>query len=282
MKQTSTDAAPAAAMPANAMNFKVSGRGDTAVIFVHGFGCSLSDWDAQVERLSQRFTCVALDMPGHGLSVVPTSHSMLALRDGARQVMDQVPAERYVLVGHSLGTRVINDVYLQSPQKIAGLAFVDGRYYEGDGEDVVKRMAGFVDADGFVPFMRRAFNGMFTDRADPQLRERLTARAMTLDPTFGRAILLESVLWDATLGRQKFAAIKVPVLLLQSSNITADRRLISMRPGMRTPYMDTIAELVADADVKIVPDVGHFAPLEAPTMVSDELEAFIDRVSASR
>ena len=46
----------------------VTGRGRAAVVFVHGFGCAHSDWDAQVAHLSPRHQTIAVDLRGHGAS----------------------------------------------------------------------------------------------------------------------------------------------------------------------------------------------------------------------
>jgi pimeloyl-ACP methyl ester carboxylesterase len=260
------------------INVKVSGEGEPTVIFVHGFGCALADWDAQVAHLSPRFKCIAMDLPGHGASSVPDSHTMQALADAVNQVKQESGTQSVVLVGHSLGTRVITDAYLQSPEKVIGLVFVDGRYYDGAPAEVLARMTALVDGSGFKGFIERAFPGMFTERSSPQQRDQITQRAMAMDPEFGRAIFLESVLWDCTHGREKMGQIRMPVLLLQSSDIDVNRRQISMQPGMRTPYMDVVSELVADADVRIVAGVGHFAALEAAEEVSREIDGFVARV----
>ncbi|HSV83805.1 MAG TPA: alpha/beta fold hydrolase [Ramlibacter sp.] len=263
------------------VNFRVRGDGDPAIVFVHGYGCALADWDAPVAQLSRHFTCVALDLPGHGESPLPQQPTLQALADAVNAVRASIGGRKVVLVGHSLGTRVINDAYLQQPEGVAGLVFVDGRYYEGQPDEVVARMASFIDRAGFAGFIAQAFQGMFTERSDPALRDRITTRVLQLDPVFGRAILLESVLWDASRARQRIAAISVPLLLLQSSDIDAGRRLISMREGARNRYMDVVAELVPQADLKVVPGVGHFAALEAPERVSREIQAFVERLRPS-
>ena len=45
-----------------------SGSGDPPIVFVHGFSCAHSDWDAQVAHLSPRHRTVAVDLRGHGNS----------------------------------------------------------------------------------------------------------------------------------------------------------------------------------------------------------------------
>src|SRR3954470_19461836 len=42
------------------------GSGQPPVVFVHGFACGHSDWDAQVAHLSLHHRTVAVDLRGHG------------------------------------------------------------------------------------------------------------------------------------------------------------------------------------------------------------------------
>ena len=60
----------------NPINFVVRGTDNPTIIFVHGFACSLDDWEEQFTDLSPRFRCVALDLPGHGDSAKPETISI--------------------------------------------------------------------------------------------------------------------------------------------------------------------------------------------------------------
>jgi pimeloyl-ACP methyl ester carboxylesterase len=60
----------------NHINFVVRGTDNPTLIFVHGFACSLDDWEKQFRGLSSRFRCVALDLPGHGDSAKPETISI--------------------------------------------------------------------------------------------------------------------------------------------------------------------------------------------------------------
>ena len=44
----------------------VTGNGRPPIVFVHGFACAHSNWDAQVAYLSPRHQTVAVDLRGHG------------------------------------------------------------------------------------------------------------------------------------------------------------------------------------------------------------------------
>jgi len=106
---------------AGELNVRVTGAQDPTLIFVHGFACSLEDWDAQVNGLSTQFRCVALDLPGHGSSPAPEAATIAALGSAVNVAKKQAGGRTAVLIGHSMGCRVINEAFLQSPAGVAGL-----------------------------------------------------------------------------------------------------------------------------------------------------------------
>jgi pimeloyl-ACP methyl ester carboxylesterase len=109
------------------------------LIFVHGFACALGDWDAQVKALSPRFRCIALDLPGQGASAKPEAVSIATMGSAVKQVKERVDAHATILVGHSMGCRVIIEAFLKSRSGVAGLVFVDGSIIGGDLETGVQR-----------------------------------------------------------------------------------------------------------------------------------------------
>lgn len=81
-----------------------SGSG-SAIVFLHGLGASAHTWGAVTAKLADRFTTVAVDLPGHGDSPAPDDPDAFT-RDAALRAIVAVLATldgRAVLVGHSLG-----------------------------------------------------------------------------------------------------------------------------------------------------------------------------------
>jgi pimeloyl-ACP methyl ester carboxylesterase len=73
-----------------------------AIVFIHGMTFSKETWDPIVDRLRDRFRCLAIDLPGHGEStgsgadpreVVARIHATVVANDVVRPVV----------VGHSAG-----------------------------------------------------------------------------------------------------------------------------------------------------------------------------------
>jgi hypothetical protein len=52
--------------------------------------------------------CVALDLPGHGGSAMPATVSIATMAEAVNTVKNQIGSRRAILIGHSMGCRVIN------------------------------------------------------------------------------------------------------------------------------------------------------------------------------
>ena len=50
------------------LNYVDVGAGDV-IVFLHGLGSRVEDWQFQLEHFSSDFRCVAFDLPGSGRSV---------------------------------------------------------------------------------------------------------------------------------------------------------------------------------------------------------------------
>src|ERR1700756_40423 len=150
-----------AASDASGINFQTTGSKDPTLIFVHGFACALSDWDGQVKALSPNYRCAALDLPGHGNSAKPEEPTIEALAKAVNSVKDRVGGGKAILIGHSMGCRVILEAFLQSKANIAGLVFVDGSILGGDPETGVAKARDAIAEVGIDAFSQRLFNDMF-------------------------------------------------------------------------------------------------------------------------
>ena len=103
------------------------GRGRPTIVFVHGFGCARSDWRAQVAHLRDRFETVAVDLGGHGTTPGSEAHEIIDThgRDVA-ELLAELAIARAVLVGHSMGCRIVMHAMSEAPDRVAGLILVDG------------------------------------------------------------------------------------------------------------------------------------------------------------
>lgn len=103
---------------------EVLGNSDNLVVFLHGWGRSRTDLRAVGHGIDDA-RCVYLDLPGFGASPPPDGPSgardyAAVVGEAIRELADDWPPRRLVLVGHSFGGRVALCVAAQEPN-VAGL-----------------------------------------------------------------------------------------------------------------------------------------------------------------
>jgi pimeloyl-ACP methyl ester carboxylesterase len=93
------------------------------VVFLHGAGGTHQHWLYQVRDLAHSAT-YALDLPGHGRSEGEGRDSIAAYGDWLVAFLDAIGEDQAVLVGHSMGGAIAQDVALRQAARVAGLGLV--------------------------------------------------------------------------------------------------------------------------------------------------------------
>jgi pimeloyl-ACP methyl ester carboxylesterase len=95
------------------------------LLLIHGVAGTLENWRAVIEPLSQHFTVVASDLPGHGRSAPGAGdYSLGAMAAGLRDLLFALGHERATLVGHSLGGGIAMQFSYQFPEMTERLVLV--------------------------------------------------------------------------------------------------------------------------------------------------------------
>ena len=254
-----------------------AGAGEPALVFVHGFGCSRSDWAAQIAHFTGAHDCVACDLRGHGETPGRAEDcSIETYGTDVARMLDTLDLPPAVLVGHSMGCRVVLQAALDAPQRVAGLVLIDGsRFATGDPAAAEAAAAQAVAAAGYTRFARGLFDGMFLPTSDPALRARIVKRAEAVPPAVGAALFARFVAWDARNIERALSQARQPLLVVQSTYINSDRVRVPLSPGETTPWIDLVRSKRPDARVEIVSGVGHFPQIEAADAVNRLIGAFV-------
>src|ERR1700704_6387051 len=113
--------------------------GDTALpplVFLHGIGGAARAWRGQLDFFGDRFHAIAWDMPGYGGSAPLAKCSIAALADALQDFLQQIGATKPILVGHSIGGMIVQQLLAKSPN-IAGavvLAQTSPAFGKPDGD----------------------------------------------------------------------------------------------------------------------------------------------------
>lgn len=251
-------------------------------IFVHGFGCDLDNWRLQVDALVPEFAVLTLDLPGHGGAALPKVANLSALAQAVVDTKAQCDAP-VILVGHSMGCRVVLEAFRLSASNIVGMVFVDGSATGREhGPRLLKLLEERLRTNGMAASLKANVEEMFTPDSPPTLREDAIVAALRLDPAFAEQILRDLAQWDATEALAPLVALRLPVLSIQATALGSDMRRRSLVAGETSPWGRLVKHLRPDGWICDIAGVGHFVHLEAANEVNDALVEFGRRLSEDR
>ncbi|MBI0358358.1 alpha/beta fold hydrolase [Burkholderia oklahomensis] len=109
--------------------FRVDVRGPAqapTLVLLHSLGTDMHLWDPQMERLTQRYRVVRLDIRGHGLSAVDAQpFSMSDLADDVMAVLDQLRIKEFHVAGASIGGTIAQWIGFKIPRRVRGMIIID-------------------------------------------------------------------------------------------------------------------------------------------------------------
>ena len=239
-----------------------SGRGP-AIIFVHGWTCDATSWDAQVPAFSRDHRVITLDLQGHGKSSAP-GDGMLSMERFARAVeavRRDANVDKAVVVGHSMGGPVVRQYALMYPQHVAGIVLVDGLVLmDGNSAPAAPPSGPWTGPEG----RRRreaAVRGMFGPATTAANQQHILK--MMLDTPDATAAGAMTATWDRSWWRND--PLRIPVL-----GIYADKSGLANRPAMSVLY--------PALEYHEIPGTGHFVMMDKPTEFNALLREFLGRI----
>ena len=247
-------------------SFSILGSGPT-VLMLHGIGGGHLAFAPQLETLAEvGYRAVAWDMPGYGHSAPIEPYTFKGLAESCIRLIDALVAERggsVVLVGHSMGGMVAQEVIARRPDKVSrlvlcGTSAAFGQRPGGSGPAeawaqrfIDERLAPLAQGRSMAEVAAQLIPRMVGPGALPE-GLRLAEHCMAGVPaaTYRRA--LECLLtFDR---RAALAQIRVPTLLVAGE---FDR--------VATPaVMQAMAREILQARYAEMPGIGHLMPLENP------------------
>jgi len=227
-----------------------AGEERTALVFVHGWACDRGHWDSTIERLPRDRAALTLDLPGYGQSSDGgAEHTMDLYAAGILAAMDDAGIGEAVLVGHSMGTPAVRQVYRLAPERVAGLVAVDGALALTMTEEQAMQVAGPLFTDEWQAFAARMFDGMSATMAHEADRARVREVMLATSRHAMRggftAMYSEGVWEDDPIG--------APVLLA-----------LAEAPFWDEAYLSRVRALAPGLTIEMFPGASHFVMMDQP------------------
>jgi 3-oxoadipate enol-lactonase len=237
--------------------FTTLGGGPT-VLMLHGIGGGHLAFAPQVETLATAgYRAVAWDMPGYGHSAPIEPYTFKGLAQSCIQLIETLKCQRVILLGHSMGGMVAQEVVARRPDLVSRLILcgTSPAFGKPDGEwqrAFIEQRTAPLDAGRSMAELAETLVPQMVGPGSLPEGVRLATHCMGLVPaaTYRRA--LECIV---TFDRRKdLGNIHVPTLVLSGEH---DR---NAPPAV----MKKMAEAIPRSDYHEMKGVGHLQNLEDP------------------
>src|SRR5689334_3013919 len=232
------------------------------IVFVHGSGDSARHWQDVIAFLPD-FTCIALDLPGHGAQIDQPGPERMSINDYADAVRAELARrglERVCLAGHSLGSAIALRLALDHPTLVARLAIVGGGAR-------LRVLPSLLEAARAQPVPAR---GDIAAMGFASGHEALAAAYGEAQlPTAPGMLYRDLSACDAFDVMGELGRVTQPALIVVGDQ---DR----MTPPKYAAYL---RDHLPNAMMVTVPDAGHFVAVEAPDAVASALRTWLTRES---
>jgi pimeloyl-ACP methyl ester carboxylesterase len=246
-----------------------------AVVLIHGYTDSARDWVPLVPHLSSRFRLLLVDLRGHGRSDKPECcYTRWDFAYDVKLLLDALGVERADLVGHSLGSLIVQSFAENWPERARRVVLISssGGPRAGspphkaayDYASQIRQLREPLDPDS--PFMIEWWASPTPVDEDFIRRERRDAAAIPLRVWL--AVLDQGLVYEDL--QRTLPRLKAPALLIWGAK----------DPIMEEEVRQTLREALPQAQVKVFPGLGHNPIWEDPGACADVINAFLSAASA--
>ncbi|MFC0512703.1 alpha/beta fold hydrolase [Mucilaginibacter angelicae] len=244
-----------------------TGKGDTTLLFVHGWCINKSYFSQQVKYFGSKYRVVTMDLPGYGQS--GKNRNSWTVNDFAGDVTSVITTlklKNVILVGHSMAGEIIVQARLNAPQQVIGLVGIDNfKGFDGKPE-TAKAKADYAAAIAMLKKHFRTiaiayFNqDLFYKTTDAAIRKRILNDVANADS----AIAIASMEDNGFNTTAKLKASKTKLHLI-NSDYTPNDTAGFIKAGI--PYQ--LLQIHA---------TGHFPMIEKPAEFNRLLQQAINQI----
>ena len=242
------------------ISYEVRGKGEPAIVFIHGWCCDRTYWEAQLPYFAQKYKVLTIDLTGHGESGLDRKEwTMGAFGEDVVAVVNKLNLDQVVLVGHSMGGPVILEAARHMPKRVIGLVGVDtlqnfeDKFTQEQIDDMFTPLR-----FNFAEATRNFVHTMFTPNSDPALVEKIATDMSSAPQEVGIGALEGYVDFQNNEIIRVLREVKAPIVCVNSD--------------MDPTNVETNQRYAPSFQAEIMSGVGHFNMMEDPETFNRLLE----------
>ncbi len=259
------------------------GSGTQTILFIHGLANYSAGWKKNIAALSKKYRCIALDLPGNGLSEGLTKYS---IKDFAHCIIDFIGRSgltNVCLAGHSMGGQIALRIAIDAPLAIKSMVLCAPAGFEQFSEfekmmyQSSMQYMSWVSNDAYnlEQTLRNSFY-RYPAAADTMIKDLIAL--MQLQPiTKYREMVdqcVQSMISDPVFSRLEVIAF--PVLVMFGNNDALIPNKILHQVSTKSVGEKGVAKL-KNGTLKMIPDCGHFLQWEQASVVNAAIDAWLSK-----
>jgi pimeloyl-ACP methyl ester carboxylesterase len=244
-----------------------NGKGDTTLLFVHGWCINKTYWASQVKYFGNKYRVVTVDLPGFGESgknrkVWDTE----AFSRDIDSVNSQLNLKNVILIGHSMAGHIVLQAAIDKPQNVVGLVGVDNFKETGGPVPTKKDTADYKQAIDQLKhhFKHTAFDYVNTSLFYKTTADSIKKRVLNDVAKADSVIAVACLELDNFNEAKKLKEVKKKLYLINSDYTKTDTTGFKIN---HIPYQ-----------VFIIHATGHFPMIEKPKEFNTLLRQIISKI----
>lgn len=249
------------------LHYEISGQGQP-ILFIHGLGSSLRDWELQIPYFAKQYQVIAFDVRGHGGSDKPPGPYSIpqfaADAAGLVRALDLAPVHA---VGISLGGMIAFQLVVDAPDLIRSLTVANAapEFLVRTAKDrlqVLQRRL-IVRLLGMRKMGEVLAKRLFIKPEQAEIRKIFADRWAENDPRAYSNAMNAIVGWSVA---DRLESIACPALVIAADE---DYTPVSLK--------ESFAAQMKRAQLAVIRDSRHATPVEHPDQFNETLAAFLSK-----
>ncbi len=260
------------------------GKGDKALLFVHGLSSNLDSWKKNIGGLKANYRSVAIDLPGYGKSSrSKTDYSLSEYAEILKTLIEKLELKNVTLVGHSMGGQIAMHSVLKYPEAYKSLILIAPAGIETftDQEATIMK-ASYTPAmvintsdDQILTNYKLNFYS-FPDDAQMMVEDRIAMKSAEDFPDYAATVVnnIHAMLEEPVI--EEIGNIEIPVLMIFGKNDMLIPNKYFHPSESIDGLIKTSKEKFKDIEVRTINEAGHFVNFEQAEKVNDEIRNFMN------
>ena len=260
------------------------GQGETTLLFLHGLSSNADAWSKNIEALKDKYTCVAIDLPGYGKSSMPqVDYTPTYFATVTHKMIERLELKNVVLIGHSMGGQAsikfatmypteIKKLILVAPAGLETFAVAHANFMKTSYTTAIVKMT--PDAQIENNFALNFY--VLPKDAQKMIEDRKQIKNASNFDAHCEAIIksIAGMLDEPVFDQLKDIEHKTLVIFGQEDKLIPNRYF---NPTLSTENIGNIAkEQIKNIQLEFIEESGHFVQFEKPKDVNLLIEKFID------